>query len=206
MSTDKNSGSPDVGPHIKDARRQRQLTLQQLSEASGVSISAISKIENGKASASFDTLLSLCHALDITFEALFGPGQAGPSARRAVTHKMEATRFTTSQYDYEVHAQELSKKRMIPLVMEIKNRVINEETKWSQHTGEEFIYVVSGRLHLHTGSYAPSALTAGDSAYIDSGMPHAFVSVGPKNARIVSVCLDSPSKSAESFVVARTNK
>ena len=92
---------------------------------------------------------------------------------------------------------------MIPLVMEIKNRVFDSSIVWSKHAGEEFIYVVEGVLNLHTESYAPCEMSAGSSAYIDSGMAHAFVSTSPGNARIVSVCLDTPSKSTEAFVFSR---
>lgn len=59
--------------------------------------------------------------------------------------------------------------------------------------GEGYIYVLSGSIEMHTEFYEPVRLDVGDSAYIDSGMRHAFASLGPEDARILSVCLaDSP--------------
>src|SRR5690606_3758208 len=204
MSHGRQNSNFDIGAHLKALRRGKSLTLQQLSKQSGVSISSISKIENGRASASFDTLLNLCHALEVSFETLMGNTAPGASARRAITHRSDVATFETSQYGYEVHAQELASKRMIPLVMEIRNRVIDETTQWSEHPGEEFIYVVSGELDLHTNPYAPARLKAGESAYIDSGMPHVFVSVSKKDAKIISVCLDTATQTATTFVKLRT--
>ena len=204
MSGEKLANVPEVGSQIRNARQQRALTIQQLSVLSGVSSSAISKIENGKASASFDTLISLSHALAISFEALFGKPQAPSTALRAITREADLARFSTDQYDYEVHAQELANKKMIPLVMEITNRVFDSGTRWSAHPGEEFIYIVCGELNFHTEMYTPTRLKAGESVYIDSGMPHAFVSISDDNAKIVSVCLDGAAKSTEAFVIART--
>ena len=179
------------------------MTLAVLAEKAGVAVSTISKIENGLVSASFDTLLQLCHGLGVSFEELLGHSVAvANTQKRAITHSGSAVTFATPQYGYEVHAQELSSKRMIPLVMEIKNQVFDEAIVWSQHPGEEFIYIISGELDLYCGPYASTRLKAGDSAYIDSGMSHAFVSRGAMPARMLSVCLDigTSDRPTETFI------
>jgi len=81
-------------------------------------------------------------------------------------------------------------KRMIPLVMEIANRTIDENTQWRSHTGEELIFIISGELEFYCGSCKSTRLATGDSAYIDSGLRHAFASVSKEPARLLSVCLD----------------
>jgi len=40
----------------------------------------------------------------------------------------------------------------------------------SQHRGEEFVYVLSGAIEVHTEHYAPFRLEQGESAYFDSSM------------------------------------
>lgn len=97
--------------------------------------------------------------------------------------------FTTAYYEYNVHSSELVQKGMIPLVMRIRTRTLPPKDKWSSHDGEEFISVTSGETILHTAYYAPLRLKTGDSAYIGSTMPHAFVSVGEDDAEILSICM-----------------
>ena len=54
--------------------------------------------------------------------------------------------------------------------------------------GEEFIYVLRGSIELHTELHAPALLGPGDSAYIDSKMPHAFLNRGKGKAEMLSLC------------------
>ena len=57
-----------------------------------------------------------------------------------------------------------------------------------RHSGEEYLYVISGAMELHSDLYAPLPLAAGDSVYFDSGMAHGYVWVGEVPCRVLSVC------------------
>jgi hypothetical protein len=92
-------------------------------------------------------------------------------------------------YDYRVHSAELRQKQIIPLHMVIKSRELDDITRWSSHEGEEFVYVLTGTIELHTELYAPAVLKKGDSAYFDSSMAHAFLNRGRNDAEILSICL-----------------
>lgn len=181
-----------IGPRLRSLRRSKGWTLETLSRNSGVSISTLSKIENSQVAASFDTMVKVAAALDLTFDELLKPSkQLHPAARRAITRAGGGIKFSTPSYDYDVHAPELKQKRMIPLVMEIKCRNIEPPENWSSHEGEEFIYVTKGSIELHTEFYAPVILNEGDSAYIDSAMAHAFVNIGEGKAEMLSMCLSN---------------
>ncbi|TGS14278.1 XRE family transcriptional regulator [Mesorhizobium sp. M2E.F.Ca.ET.209.01.1.1] len=189
----------NLGAHIKHLRRKKRWTLETLGEASGLSISALSKIENAQVSTSFDTVVKIAHGLGMPVAELFestehnsAPGVEAPkhyTARRVSTRRGEGQPFASDYYDYEVHSSELLHKGMIPLVMTIRTREVPPRANWSVHDGEEFIFVVSGELELHTSLYSPLVLKAGDSAYIDSTMGHAFVSRSEDDAVMLSVCL-----------------
>lgn len=183
--------TPIIARNLRAARVAKQWTLVDVASRAGLAVSTISKIENGSVSASFDTLLQICHALELPFESLLdgNKGQA-VTGFREISRRDTVNGFDTPQYRYRVHAMELADKRMIPLVMEITNRTIDENTDWSSHHGEEFIFVLSGELDFYCGPYKPTRLAAGDSAYIDSGLRHAFASVGDQPAKLLSVCLD----------------
>jgi transcriptional regulator with XRE-family HTH domain len=178
-----------LGRILREHRRQRGWTLETMSQRTGLAPSTLSKVENNQMSLSFDTLVRVADGLGISFEALFNPGGATlAGARRAVTRRGEGTRFATPQYDYVVHGAELQTKRMIPLWMKVKARRPEDIAELSRHVGEEYVYVVDGRVTVLTDQYAPLSLEAGESVYFDSGMGHGFLSESKQDATILSIC------------------
>ncbi len=156
-----------------------------------MSISNLSKIENDQVSPSFDILKKICDGLEISLEDFVRPGEKSlVSGRKTATRLGEGVHFTSGQYDYKAHASELSRKGMAPLEMRVRARSIDEFDHWSRHNGEEFAYVLSGEIEVHTEHYAPFRLAAGESAYFDSSMKHLFISVSDQDARVLSVSHD----------------
>ena len=76
---------------------------------------------------------------------------------------------------------------MVPLEMRIRARSKEEFDHWSQHDGEEYVYVIAGEIEVNTDHYSPFRLKKGESAYFDSGMKHVYVSTGRTDAHILSV-------------------
>jgi transcriptional regulator with XRE-family HTH domain len=174
---------------LKTLRQENGLTLEELAQRSGVSISSISKTENQLQSPSFETVLRISRALQINFVHMLEPAEKpAPMARRAITRAGEAPNYAGAFADYASHAAEISQKTMVPLLMRITARALPPPNDWSVHEGEEFLYVLSGVLELHTAQYAPAVLRTGDSCYLDSTMRHAYVSTSPEDAVIMSVC------------------
>jgi len=186
-----------LGERLRHLRKEAGWTLQDLSRRSGVSLSTLSKIENAQVAPTFDTLIKAAKGLGVGFEALLSELAASeppaPTVRRAsgrmmITRGGKAVAFSTPMYEYKVHANALRRKFMTPLIMEVKARRLEDVTSWSSHEGEEFIFVIGGTIELHTEFYDPVQLNTGDSAYIDSGMAHMFLSIGVGNASMASIC------------------
>jgi transcriptional regulator with XRE-family HTH domain len=178
---------------LKSLRLANGLTLEELGEMSGVSISTISKIENRQQKPSFETVLRVARALHINFvQMLESPSTPRHMARRTITRAVDAPNLHGDHYTYATHASEITNKGMVPSLMRIRTRELPPPDQWSTHYGEEFIYVISGILEFHTEEYAPAILNQGDSCYLDSAMRHAFVSKGEEDAVILSIFLSGP--------------
>ena len=175
---------------LKTIRRSNNLTLDELSQKSGVSISTISKIENQQQKPSFETVLRVSRALQINFlQMLEAPELPAQNiARRAVTRAAGAPKYASACYDYEAHATEISHKKMTPLIMHIKSLSLPPLAEWSIHEGEEFLYVLEGEVELHSEHYAPALLKKGDSCFFDSAMRHAYVRKSVQPARVLAIC------------------
>lgn len=186
--------SSQIGERLKEIRRRLDRTLAEVSQVTGVSISNLSKIENNQISPSFDIMKRICDGLEVSIEDFVRPGKKNDvTGRKALTRKSEGDFFTSVQYDYRAHASEISNKAMVPLEIQVRARKASEFDHWSQHRGEEFVYVVSGAIEIHTEHYAPFRLEKGESAYFDSSMRHIYLSVSKADARVLSISHDPAS-------------
>ena len=64
-------------------------------------------------------------------------------------------RVTTPNYDYFYLCTELRRKRMIPVITKIRASSREEFGELVRHAGEEFIYVIKGRIVVHTAVLRP---------------------------------------------------
>jgi transcriptional regulator with XRE-family HTH domain len=171
-----------ISAKIREIRKSKGLTLEELSQASGISVSQLSKIENGKARLTFDTALRFSGLLKVPVTAFLSNPTASPVARRSVTKAGNGIIHQTPGMRFEVLCSEFREKRNVFWRVVVSARSIDECGGWRSHPGEEFVHVLDGVLNLHTEHYEPSRLNAGDSILFDAAMPHAYVAVGPKDA------------------------
>lgn len=193
------SQAPGEGPPVRPGavlrryRTERNLTLADVAQRTGLPVSTLSKIENGKMELTIDKLLRITLALDVNAADIFGapkqplPGDA--SRRRSITRAGEGKVVRSSYGAYVYQAYDLLNKAFTPMVAEITSRTLEEFGEFHRHQGEEFVYVIEGELALYTDTYTPTYLKAGDSIYFDSGMGHAYVAAGDGPCRIMSVFL-----------------
>lgn len=179
-----------LGERLRGIRTKLGLTLAAAAQMTGTGTSTLSKIENGQMSPTYDVLQKIVQGLQIDLVDLFDAQQhVLPSGRRAITRAGAGSVHVTSQYQYEALATELTHKKFFPFRTVITSRVAQlsqPDTPGIQsHSGEEFVYVLSGAIELHTDYYAPCRLESGDSVYFDSGMRHALVSVSEQDAEIL---------------------
>lgn len=175
---------------VRDARKRKGWTLEETGKKAGIGRSTLSKIENNQTTPSFEIVRRLTEALEIRPPELFL--QSGPSTvvgRRDVTRAGEGEIRVTPTYDHHLLCTELTSKSMLPYVSRIKVRDASTFDEWIRHAGEEFLYVLSGEIELHTEHYRPLAMKAGDSAYYDSGMGHFCISTSKEDAMVLWVSL-----------------
>ena len=166
---------PDVsalqlGERLRDAAQGAWLDASGSRQAlGGVVVDALEDRERAGGADLRFTLVKAARGLGISFETLLAQASAEPAAssgrrvggRLMVTRKDDAVGFSTSMYEYRVHANGLRRKHMTPLIMAVKARSPGDVTSWSSHEGEEFIFVIQGLIELHTEFYEPARLEAG---------------------------------------------
>jgi len=193
MATKLKADHPTLGTLLKALRARNGWTLKEMSLKSGIPVSTLSKVEHDRLTLTYDKLLQLSQRLNIRMSELFAENDSAPetqvTARRSIGDLDRAVRVNTANYDYYYLCTELRRKRMIPVITKVRAKTAEEFGDLVHHSGEEYIYVVSGRIVVHTEFYDPVTLDAGESIYIDSNMGHGYVTgEGCDEAVILGVC------------------
>ncbi len=168
----------NVGTKIREARKDQNLTLRDLSERSGLSVSQLSKLENGKARLTVDIALVIAGVLHVPVASFLFRPKPGMQARRSITRAGSGVIHEGNAMEFEVLCSDFRDKANIFWRVTLHAHSFEENGGWRSHSGEEFIHVLSGRLELHTIHYDPTVLQPGDSILFDGEMQHAYVALG----------------------------
>jgi len=162
-----------IGERLREARRKRGLTLEELSERCGLSAGFLSQVERGRSTLSIVSLSAICHALDLPIASLFsasGPlDQKPPRVRRA--DDQLHIRIGGSPISYRYLTGQLPASPIEELL--IAEFPPGCEEVDSVHEGEEFGYVLEGRIVLSVED-EEEALSPGDSYRIGRGERHGY--------------------------------
>ena len=182
-----------LGERLRAIRNGHGMTLADAARVTGTGASTLSKIELGQMSPTYDMLQKIVRGLKIDLVDLFDTREhQRPAGRRDLTRSGEGRPLKTPRYEHELLATQLSHKKFVPFRSRVTARVpmlnaIDSADNESSHAGEEFFYVLSGAVELHTDSYEPVRLESGDSVYYDSRMRHAVISVSEEDAMVLWV-------------------
>jgi transcriptional regulator with XRE-family HTH domain len=167
-----------IAKTIRNLRQQKGMTQEALASKIGVSKAFISKIENHNTTPSIGSLSRIAHALGVTISTLFDE-ERKENQNIAIVRKRERKKIVGPGSDigfsYESLAFKKKNKIMEPFLIKYPS---NTHTKrLFDHEGEEFVFVLKGKIKLIYGDNQ-YILNEGDTAYFNSAIPHRGESVG----------------------------
>lgn len=180
-------GSDEIGTRIRKLRQGKKISLKELSKMTGFEVAFLESIESDEVQPQLGTVIKLSKALD----SAFGRIVSGVGDRLyAITRKKErkvVSRSTASSgsrqaYVYKSLAPEVKGRHMEALIVQLEENPRGDD---SVHQGEEFIYVLDGRVALKIGDER-FTLGPGDSVYYLSTIPH-LVAAEKNQATILAV-------------------
>ncbi|MFC7050004.1 helix-turn-helix domain-containing protein [Emcibacter nanhaiensis] len=175
-----------LGKRLREYRKSHGLRLADLGKKLGMSVSAISKIENGKMSLNFNSVLRIAEELSIPIASLVGPETDKLlGGRRAITRNGEGHLFSHDRWDMETLCDDMTQKQNVFWRMRVKCRNLEDYGEFSTHPGEEFLYILEGEMDLYTELYKPVRLKEGDSICFDGMTPHAYIAVSDKDPLVL---------------------
>ncbi|OYW52794.1 MAG: XRE family transcriptional regulator [Hyphomicrobium sp. 32-62-53] len=142
-----------IGDVIKRRRQAANLTLAEVSAGSDISSAMLSRIENGMATASLDSLERLCHALGIGLADLFQETDQKGGVAQLIKkdEQMEVVRVGTKHgHTYRLLSYDRGPRKIFePFFVEMDRK----SQSWPRfsHPGVEFIYMLQGRIEYRFG-------------------------------------------------------
>jgi transcriptional regulator with XRE-family HTH domain len=180
----------NIGSKIKELRKARNLTLQDVARETGFSPALISQIENNNVSPPIATLSKIARFFDVKIGLFFEEEEVDckyevvRKADRRVVSRVISVAGTGHGYTYEALSFRKRNKKMEPFVVTVARRP-DEETLYN-HEGEEFLLILNGQAEILLEDER-ILLEEGDAVYFDATLRHRLLSCGGEETQVLAI-------------------
>ncbi len=180
-----------IADKIHEIRKNKGLTLAQLGDETGFSKGLLSRIENNQVSPPIATLSKIARGLEVPIGIFFEEDETDHKGY-TVTYKNERKqvirRGTKIGFIYYSLSSLKTRHLIEPFI--IRYPVIGKEPiKLFDHFGEEFLFVLKGKMDLVYGK-EKIRLKAGDAIHFDPSTPHRGQNVGKEESECLVIVID----------------
>ena len=175
-----------IGKKMKLLRKEKKMTLNELSKECGVQIATLSRMENDVMTGTLESHMNICKALGVSLSNFYREVEYDNKTLSLVKEKEKRQSFVHAKKSTtEMLTTKVMNKKMMPLLIRIKKggETHKEENKVDT---EKFIYILEGRVHAKIGKEEYN-LSKGDSMYFDASLPHILKNTGKNDVNILSV-------------------
>ncbi|MCL6633139.1 MAG: cupin domain-containing protein [Alicyclobacillus herbarius] len=167
---------------IRQLRQENNMTLQDLSERSGLSISFLSQVERGNSSLTITSLQRIAEAFGIPITSFFETTQNRNFVVRA--EDQQPFKIEGSSTTYIRLAGNFIGRNLEPMIVELlPNQSLQQKYG---HPGEEFYYVLEGKVLFQVEDH-DYVLKEGDAIHFPSSIQHSWENLLERPARILCV-------------------
>lgn len=185
-----------LGDKIRKLRHEADISIQRLSEISGVSPAGIYKIETGQMTPSVTTLVKISNALGKKASFFIEDFEQVKNVEFVKADKREKLPGAEGKLKVEILAGMLENCKMYGGLFTVSpdGRSADEHL---MHEGEEFIFCLDGKVDFNVGDDV-FHLEEGDALHYKTEIPHSFHNHGKKKAKLLYI-LTPPGSLKESF-------
>ena len=174
----------EIGRKIKEIRLRRGLTQDELASRCELSKGYISQLENDISSPSIATLVDILNILGVTLQEFF----TEPKQEQVVFSQQDFFESANGEGVNTWLIPNSQKNEMEPIILTLP--VGGKSDERYPFEGEEFGYVLEGKLTIHAGDYTYKA-KKGDAFYLSCDKEHFLENSGAKECRILWVTTPS---------------
>ena len=170
----------DIGAKIKRLRLSNQLTLEELANRSELTKGFLSQLERDLTSPSIATLENILEALGTNLKDFFSVDED----EQIVFSKDDFFENTQDDYKISYIIPNAQKNEMEPILIELKEDKKSMEI--DPHDGEEFGYVIQGKVTLVNGEEEYD-VKKGETFYLKGNLPHYIINKNDTLAKVIWV-------------------
>jgi transcriptional regulator with XRE-family HTH domain len=188
------SSEERIGRKIRDIRRSRQVTLQALASATGLTKGYLSKVENSGKAAPVSTIFKIARALEVNPADLFVEAEPVEKVSVVRNGQREVVARGTPEvgYTYESLCGGMAGKQILAYMLTVPPKGASSLTQY-EHEGEELLVVSEGSMVFHYGGQDID-LEEGDSVFFDPSAVHSVEAHGSQPAKVIMI-VSAPSRS-----------
>lgn len=168
------------GKRLMRMRREKRVTLKALANETGLDPKYITQIEKGESIPPVAVILQLSRALQIDSSILLRQEK-----RQAGKQSLEDYQKRTEDYTYRTLTPEAQHKHLKAFKVSIDAQSVHKGVSY-QHLGEEFIYVLKGKVEVMVGVNR-NVLSPGESLHFNSSIVHKLRNLSDEKAEMLVV-------------------
>ena len=177
----------ELGLRLRAIRQGRGYSLSQVADATELSTSFLSLVENGRRGITINRLMRLIRFYELRL------GDLVPDQNRRLDTDAEIVVRGHDARHLESPTEGIimfllagdTRRAMMPALFEFEPG--GHSAELTSHEGEEFVYVLDGEIELVVEPDRPHTLVRGDTAYFQADRLHAYRNVGTGVARMIAV-------------------
>jgi transcriptional regulator with XRE-family HTH domain len=169
----------DFAAKVKKLRKKGNITLENLSKKTGLAVDYLEKIECGSVTPPVSTIIQISNALTVDSGAFLS------ATDDSKNRKAESFNKRRNAYLYKTLTPDAELRHMKGFHVTIPPESDHEGVEY-KHVGEEFIYVLDGRLDIEVSGKI-NKLKKTQSIHFDSGRVHKLRNPGKHPAHLIVI-------------------
>jgi quercetin dioxygenase-like cupin family protein len=167
------------GQRIKAYREDRKLSLKELAHETGYPADLLAEVEKDETTPPVALVLQLSRTLKVDVEAL------DDDKNKKASSRVKSQKRRAGSYAYTQLTKSGSDKHLGGYLVTIEPHTAHEGVEY-HHEGEEFIYVLKGKLSISVGKNI-SLLEPGECIHFNSALHHALSNPSDEKAELLVV-------------------
>ena len=177
-----------IAERLTGLREALEITPEEMANVCSLSTEDYLRLETGMVDISVSLLHQIAQTYGIELTALmFGNEPKMSSYYVTRKGKGEAVERTKA-YKYQSLAAGFSKRQADPFMVTVSPKTDDEPVYLNSHAGQEYNYVISGRLLLQING-KDFILETGDSIYFNSKLPHGMKALDSQDVCFLAVII-----------------
>ncbi|MDR1813894.1 MAG: cupin domain-containing protein [Tannerella sp.] len=177
-----------IAARLKGLREALEISVEDIAKVAGITPDEYITVESGAVDISVSMLHNIAAAYGVDLTALMFGDEPKMSAYFVTRKGKGVSVERTKAYKYQSLAAGFSKRKADPFMVTVHPKPDNEPVYQNSHAGQEYNYVISGRMLLQING-KDIILEEGDSIYFDALQPHGMKALDGQTVQFLAIII-----------------